>query len=55
MYMHAPQIIYLSIMALNLLAVVHDAGKTKSNIKIWITFATTAMFIGLLIWGGFFK
>ncbi len=53
--MHIPQIIYLVLVACSLLVSAHEHGKPRANQNFWINFVTSAMVVGLLLWGGFFK
>ena len=52
----APQIIYLSIIFVNLLLIANQHGKErKGKHNIWISLISAVLTILLLLWGGFFN
>lgn len=54
--MRAPQIIVITLYAINLLCSAHLHGKPKTgNWSFWGELTGTAFVFGLLIWGGFFN
>lgn len=54
--MGAPEIIYLVLIAIGLLQAAHMHGKPKEeNWNFWLTLFSSAIVLGLLLWGGFFK
>lgn len=53
--MKTPQIIYIVISSIGLLFTAYNHGKPRDNYSIWSTLVSTAIGIGLLIWGGFFN
>ncbi len=54
--MKAPQIIYLVLMGINLLASSYMHGKERTGkYNVFVTLIVAALVIGLLYWGGFFS
>lgn len=53
--MGAPQIILIILLSVDLLLVANKHGKPRENYNVWTVIFSTALFIGLLLWGGFFK
>jgi hypothetical protein len=53
--MHTPQIILLSLIFIELLLVSNQHGKPRGNYSIGSRLMDTALFLGLLYWGGFFN
>jgi hypothetical protein len=53
--LHAPQIVYLSIMFVALLLSAALHGKPRSNINFWTDLVSSALTIALMYWGGFFR
>jgi len=52
--MGAPQIIYIVLLALGVGIAWNNHGKATTT-NFWATLVSTAITVGLLIWGGFFK
>jgi len=53
--MGAPQIIWIVLTAIGLLAVAYMHGKTReSKYSIWRSLVSMGITVGLLIWGGVF-
>lgn len=53
--MKLPQILYLVLLGTGALLAAHDHGKPRSDNNFWTSLISTAITLGLLIWGGFFK
>ena len=53
--MKAPQIIYIILTVINLLAAANMHGKKKANTNFWNTIIASGITIGILLWGGFFN
>jgi hypothetical protein len=54
--MRLPQIIFVSIIGINLLCTAYLHGKPKDGkYSFWSSLSSAAILIGLLMWGGFFK
>ena len=53
--LHAPQIVYLSLVLIGIVTAIIDHGKPRTNENAWSTLVSAAIAIALLYWGGFFK
>lgn len=54
--MHAPQIIYIALVSINVGATAMMQGQPKTGTySVWTQIVSSALFIGLLTWGGFFR
>lgn len=53
--MSTPAIITIVLMSAGLLLTAHDHGKPRKPNNFWTTLLSTAITLGLLLWGGYFK
>ncbi len=53
--MSTPAIITIVLMSISLLATAALHGKPRTPNNFWVTLLSTALTLGLLLWGGYFK